>query len=267
MRVWISPTPLELSSAAAAHAAASLRHILATRSRARIVAATAASQVAFQRALVAAPGIDWSRVELFQLDEYLGLPTNHPSCFARLLHTHLIDPARVGHWHTIDLGAAHPEDAAWAIGREISTAPIDLAFLGIGENGHLAFNDPPADCVTTQPYLQVTLDRWCRQQQVDEGWFAHIDEVPVTAMTMSMQQMLSALEILVIVPDRRKAAAVRAALTEGVSPSVPASLLRTHPRATLFLDIASASLLPESYSGSGCPLVSGAQMSATTPSK
>jgi glucosamine-6-phosphate deaminase len=207
-----------------------------------MVAATAASQLEFQRALVGASGVDWPSLELFQLDEYIGLPAEHPASFRRMLRENLIDPLSLAKFHLIE--GTTPEAARARISAAVGTRPLDLAVLGIGENAHLAFNDPPADFETTDPYIIVALDDACRKQQVGEGWFATLEDVPSTAVTMSIRQMLSAREIVVVVPDERKAAAVQASLVSPVDPMVPASILRTHDHVTIFLDEAAASGLP-----------------------
>jgi len=258
MKVIVSDTGAAMSVAAASHAAAILRRVIADRGEVRVVAATAASQIGFQEALVREPGIVWSKVELFQLDEYVGLPPEHPARFERLLREHLVAPAGIERCHVID--STDPDRSMRELQRAISTGPIDVAFLGIGENAHLAFNDPPADFVTRQPYLVVSLDDACRRQQVSEGWFARLDDVPRTAITMSITQMLAAREIVVVVPDARKAPAVRAAVEGDISPSVPASILRTHPKVTMFLDEAAAGgrgaeLARIAASGDGMPRV------------
>ena len=241
MTVHIFETRQLMSAAAAGHVAASLRQTIADRGLARIVAATAASQVDFQRELVRAPGVRWSEVELFQLDEYIGLPEDHPARFTRLLRQNLIEPAGITRYHLIENG--DPFEVSAALNSTLSGAALDLAILGIGENAHLAFNDPPADFQTADPYIVVTLDDACRRQQVGEGWFAGLDDVPRRAVSMSITQMLKSREIVVVVPDARKAAAVRATLHADVSPGVPASILRTHENVTLYLDDAAASEL------------------------
>jgi len=231
-----------MSQAAAGHAAGLLRATIARAGAARLVAATGASQLAFLEALIAYPGIEWDRVELFHLDEYVGLPIDHPASFRRYLIDRLIAPAGITRHHLID--AEHDAAAAAArVGQELRRAPIDVAFVGIGENGHLAFNDPPADFATDQPYLVVTLDDACRRQQVGEGWFASVADVPASAISMSIRQIMTAGEILCVVPDARKAVAVQASIEGEVTPSVPASILQRHPRVTLYLDEASASRL------------------------
>ena len=233
---------LTMSAAAARHAAQTLRAAIGARGGARIVAATGASQFDFLEALTAAPGIDWARVEMFHLDEYVGLPIAHPASFRKYLLERLIHKTGMTRYHLLD-GEHDAARVADEVGREISRTPIDVAFVGIGENGHLAFNDPPADFTTDRPYLIVTLDAACRRQQVGEGWFASIEEVPSQAISMSVRQILKSLEIICIVPDARKAQAVQACVDGQVSPMAPASILQTHAHATIYLDRDSAALL------------------------
>jgi len=239
---------LTMSRAAARHAAEALRDEIGARGAARIVAATGASQFDFLDALTAAPAIDWTRVEMFHLDEYVGLPLNHPASFRKYLLDRLVNKVGIGRVHLLD-GERDPSRVADEVGRELEAAPIDLALVGIGENGHLAFNDPPADFVTERPYLIVTLDQACRRQQVGEGWFGSIAEVPSQAISMSVRQILKAREIICVVPDARKARAIHACVEGEVSPMAPASILRTHANTTLFLDCDSAALLAPAARG------------------
>jgi glucosamine-6-phosphate deaminase len=234
--------PLALGRAAADAAADLIDDAVASRGRARIIAATGASQFHFLESLVARRTLPWSRVELFHLDEYLGLPVTHRASFRRYLMDRLIQPAGIGVAHLLD-GELDPELVCRSAGRAIAEAPIDVAFVGIGENAHLAFNDPPADFETLEPYLVVTLDEACRRQQVGEGWFGSLADVPMRAISMSVRQILRATRILAIVPDLRKAEAVRLSVEGPVTPEVPASILQTHAAATLFLDRGSASRL------------------------
>jgi len=242
MKLCLEADCRAMSAAAAEHAAASLRRLLDRSGKARIVAATGASQLEFLRALTALTGIDWERVELFHLDEYVGIPESHPASFRRYLRENLIDKTGIRTYHFLD-GTRPVEEVMREVGRELSSAPIDVMFAGIGENGHLAFNDPPADFDTTDPYILVKLDEACRQQQVGEGWFARMDDVPTTAISMSIRQMMKANEMLVIVPDARKAFAVKSAVEGDVTALVPASIIRTHPNVTLYLDEPAASRL------------------------
>jgi glucosamine-6-phosphate deaminase len=242
----------ELGAAAAESAASILRGKIRQQGKARIVAATGASQFAFLKALCVAPGIDWARVEMFHLDEYVGLPLEHPASFGRYLLERLIRPTGITQFHLLD-GVGEVRDVRRRVGAELNAAPIDVAFVGIGENGHLAFNDPPADFETQEPYLVVDLDEACRRQQVGEGWFKDLSEVPRQAISMSIRQILKAQKILCIVPDQRKAQAVRRCLEGKVSPTAPASILQTHRNVIYFLDTDSASLLPKpiSYTHAG----------------
>jgi glucosamine-6-phosphate deaminase len=239
---------LTMSRAAARAAAGALRAAIGAQGSARIVAATGASQFAFLDALTAAPGIDWTRVEMFHLDEYVGLPLEHPASFRKYLIDRLVNKVGITRAHFLD-GEHDPSRVADAVGRELDAAPIDVAFVGIGENGHLAFNDPPADFATERPYLIVTLDEACRRQQVGEGWFGSIAEVPSQAISMSVRQILKAREIICVVPDARKAEAIRKCVEGEVSAMAPASILRTHANTTLFLDRDSAALLPAATRG------------------
>jgi glucosamine-6-phosphate deaminase len=247
MRTLTFSSKRELGEAAAEQAAAAIQRAVAARGHARILAATGASQFEFIAALTGRRDIDWSRVELFHLDEYIGIAAEHPASFQRYLLERLIRPAGIRQHHLLD-GSLDPREVCARVGAALRLAPIDCAFVGIGENGHLAFNDPPADFETTEPYLIVDLDEACRRQQVGEGWFASLNDVPSRAITISIRQLLESREIVCIVPDARKAKAVKACLEGPVSPDAPASILQTHPNATVYLDGASASLLATSAS-------------------
>lgn len=231
-----------VGEAAAVHAAKAIRSALLHRGCARIVAATAASQREFLEALTAAPGIDWQNVEAFHLDEYIGLPAVHPGSFRRMLREQLIQKTGIVNYHLLD-GDGDPSKVLHDVGRAIASAPVDIAFVGVGENGHLAFNDPPADFETDEPYLVVELDEACRRQQVGEGWFSSLAEVPTHAISMSVRQILKATELVAVVPGSRKARAIKACFEGSISPMAPASILRTHPNATAYLDADAAALL------------------------
>lgn len=231
-----------LGDQAATHAADSLRQILQRQGRARIVAATGASQFEFLATLTSAPLIDWSKVEMFHLDEYVGLPVSHSASFGKYLQERLIQKTGILKYHLLRGDGDIPK-VVQSVGQELTSAPIDLAFVGIGENGHLAFNDPPADFETEEPYLVVELAQLCRQQQVNEGWFATLEDVPRQAISMSIRQIMKAREIIAIVGGDRKARAVQACLEGEVSPATPASILQTHNRTTIYLDRESAALL------------------------
>lgn len=231
-----------LGEAAAEQAASAIRNAIRERGKARIVAATAGSQMEFLDSLTAASGIDWRLVEAFHLDEYVGLPMTHPGSFRKMLLEQLIHKTEIVNYHLLD-GDGDALAAVRTVSAAISSAPIDVAFIGIGENAHLAFNDPPADFEAEEPYLIVNLDEACRRQQVGEAWFADISQVPKQAISMSVRQILKARELIAVVPDLRKAAAVKASVEGVVSPMAPASILRTHANTTIYLDEASASLL------------------------
>ena len=233
-----------LGEAAAGHAAESLRSTLQQKGSARIIAATGASQFEFLEALTSAPDIEWNKVEMFHLDEYVGLPVTHPASFRKYLLERLIQKTGIEKYHLLDGdGDGDIQGVMQRVGRELNSSPIDVAFVGIGENGHLAFNDPPADFETQSPYLVVDLDQACRQQQVNEGWFGSLAEVPRQALSMSVRQILKSREIIASVGGQRKARAVQACLEGKVSPMAPASILQTHPHTTVYLDQASAGLL------------------------
>ena len=232
-----------LSQAAAEQAANAIRRAIGAHGYARIVAATAASQIEFLDALTQASSIDWARVEAFHLDEYIGLPVTHPGSFRKMLLEQLIQKTGIVNYHLLDGDADDPAAIAREVGKELASAPIDIAFLGIGENGHIAFNDPPADFEIDEPYIVVNLDEACRQQQVGEAWFANISQVPKQALSMSVRQILKAKEVLAVVPDQRKAKAVKVCCEGEIGPMAPASILRTHPDATVYLDKNSASML------------------------
>jgi glucosamine-6-phosphate deaminase len=234
---------VSLGRAAAEQAAIAIRRAIAERDHARIIAATAASQLEFLEALTKASGIDWTRVEAFHLDEYIGLPITHPGSFRKMLMELLVTKTGIPKYHLLEGDASDPSVVVRDVGQQLASAPIDIAFLGVGENGHIAFNDPPADFITEDPYLIVNLDEACRRQQVGEAWFANISQVPTRAISMSPSQILKAREILAVVPDQRKAQAVKACFEGEISPMAPASILRRHPNATVYLDNNSASML------------------------
>jgi glucosamine-6-phosphate deaminase len=231
-----------LAEAAAGHACNIIRKAIRDQGQARIIAATGTSQIDFLDAVTRAPDIDWQRVEFFHLDEYIGLPITHPASFRKFLLERLIRKTGITTYHLLD-GDADLLEVIRRVGTALSSAPVDVAFVGIGENGHLAFNDPPADFETDEPFRIVRLDEACRQQQVREGWFKHLSEVPGQAISMSIRQILKANELLAIVPDSRKAQAVKTCLEGKITPMAPASILRTHPNATIYLDKNSAALL------------------------
>jgi glucosamine-6-phosphate deaminase len=226
--------------------AEALRRNLATQPRARVVFAAAPSQDAMLAELRAAVGIDWARVTAFHMDEYVGLDACAPQLFATYLRTHLFDVVGPGEVHLLDPANGLAQEAD-RYTRLLSHAPIDIVCLGIGENGHLAFNDPPvADFEDPQVVKLVELDEDCRRQQVNDGCFPRLDDVPRRALTLTIPALLSARIAFVVVPGKTKASAVNNALTGPIDERCPASALRRHPDATLFIDPDSASLLPDS---------------------
>jgi len=233
---------ISLGAAAAEQAATTMRQAIFDGRRARIIVATGTSQLDFLDALTKAKNIDWQRVEMFHLDEYVGLPITHPASFRKYLLERLILKTGITHYDLLD-GSGDLSEVVRRVGEILQSAPVDIAFAGIGENGHLAFNDPPADFQAEEPYLIVNLDEACRRQQVDEGWFADLSEVPLRAISMSVRQILKAKGIISVVPDARKALAVKRCVEGEISPMAPASILRTHPNATIYLDRDSAGLL------------------------
>lgn len=242
MKIRIFPDKQTLADAAAAQAAGLIGAALREKRRARILVATGASQIEFLDALTRRPGIAWEAVEMFHLDEYVGLGRDHPASFRRYLLERLIGKTGIRDFHLLD-GDAAPEAACREVGRRLAAAPVDVAFAGIGENGHLAFNDPPADFETEEPYRVVRLDERCRAQQVGEGWFRSLAEVPDRAISISVRQLMRSRAIISVVLDERKAEAVKRCLLGPVGPLAPASILQNHPDATVYLDRPAASLL------------------------
>ena len=233
---------IQLGQTAAAEAASLIQNAIRERGQARIIAATGASQFEFLKALTARNDLEWKRVEMFHLDEYVGLPATHPASFRKYLFERLIEPTGIEKYHLLD-GEADPFNVCREVGDLLNSAPIDVAFAGIGENGHLAFNDPPADFVTNDAYIVVSLDQACRRQQVGEGWFRDLSEVPQRAISMTVNQLLKAREIICVVPDARKAEAVKNCFENEISPQFPASILRRHDRTTVYLDADSSALI------------------------
>ncbi len=227
-----------MGAAAASAGAVLLRAAIAQRGRAQIIVATGASQFEMLAALIAEPDIAWDVVTAFHLDEYVGLPIAHPASFRKYLWERFVSrlPLPLAAFHYLNGDCA---TAAAAIAGQV----IDVAFVGIGENGHLAFNDPPADFTTDEAYLIVDLDETCRRQQWGEGWFPTLGEVPRQAISMSIRQILKSTALIVTVPDERKALAVRDCLQGPITPLAPASILQTHARTQVFLDTAAARLL------------------------
>jgi glucosamine-6-phosphate deaminase len=243
VKIVIANDVEELGRRAAEHGAEQIRAAISARGEANIVVATGASQFTVLAALAKSPGIDWPKVTGFHLDEYIGLPISHPASFRKYLRERFVYKVPIGEFHYVDGEAADPLAECRRLGDLIAACAIDVAFIGIGENGHLAFNDPPADFETETPFLVVDLDEACRRQQFGEGWFPTMDVVPRRAISMSVRQILKSKCIVCAVPDERKAVAVRGALEGPIMPDCPASILQQHEDATVFLDPPAASLL------------------------
>ncbi len=243
MKIEVHNTKRECGAAASERAAEILRNAIVAKGHASFIAATGASQFEFLKALTGETSIDWKRTTMYHLDEYIGLPEDHPASFRLYLRDRLIDRVHPGVIHLIQGDAEDPYVECRRLGGIISEGKVDVTFVGIGENGHLAFNDPPADFDTEDPYIVVELDEACRRQQLGEGWFRSLEEVPRRAISMSIRQVMKSHAIVCTVPDKRKAKAVKQCLEGEVSPWHPASILRTHSNAFLYLDRDSASLL------------------------
>lgn len=243
MQKLVFATKMEMAEAAAARATTLLRDAIARKGRAVFVAATGASQFEFLAALTATSGIDWTKTTIFHLDEYVGISETHPASFRHYLQNRLIDRVQPGMVHFIQGDAPDPQAECQRLNRLIVGQEVDVAFVGIGENGHLAFNHPPADFEVEVPFVVVELAEACRRQQLGEGWFASFEEVPHLAISMSIKQIMRSQAIICTVPDRRKAQAVYNCFTGKVTPLHPASILRQHNQAYIYLDAAAASLL------------------------
>lgn len=242
MKVIVARDRADLGKTTGEQAAQVIRDCLAKNELCNLVVATGSSQFEVLESLIQQPGVDWTRVCGFHLDEYLGLDQSHPASFCGYLKERFVDRVPLKSFLYLD-GTVPAEKLRSSANAAIADKRIDLMLCGIGENGHLAFNDPPADFATTEPYLIVDLDEACRRQQVGEGWFDSLEQVPKQAISMSIRQILKAEVILCSVPDRRKAEAVRGTLEEAISPAIPASALRNHSNTTLVLDTESSHLL------------------------
>ena len=244
MDVRIFKTKDELGAEAASAGADKIRKSLAERSEVCIVMASAASQFEVVEALARHSEVEWGRVTLFHLDEYIGIGADHPASFSRFLRERFIErlSCPLKGFHAIG-GENDPHKECARVGGLLAEEDPVAAFIGIGENGHIAFNDPPADFVTRDPYLVVELDEMCRQQQVGEGWFPELEAVPTHAISMSVQQILKAERIICSVPDERKADAVWKTVGGEVNPEVPATILQNHGDCTLYLDEPAASMI------------------------
>jgi len=242
MKITISENPLSLGEVAGRFAANLIRETINKNGQANIILATGTSQFETLNQLIK-EDIDWSKVVMFHLDEYIGLPISEPASFRKYLKERFLAKVKpLKEVYLID-GETDPKEEISKLKSSILARPIDVALVGIGENGHLAFNDPPADFDTEEPYLIVDLDEKCRNQQFGEGWFTSLEEVPKQAISMSVKQIMKSKHIICSVPDARKAQAVKDSLEQSVSNLFPASILQQHTDCSFYLDKASASLL------------------------
>ena len=244
MTISISQNPIELGQKAGKIGAEQIRKAIKNQGFANIILATGTSQFETLKQLLAEKDIDWSKVTAFHLDEYLGLPITHPASFRKyLLERFFNHVPQLKAYHLID-GENDPETECERLANLIQNSPIDVAFVGIGENGHLAFNDPPADFETEKPYLVANLDHACRMQQFGEGWFASLEAVPTQAISMSIRQIMKSKSIICSVPELRKAQAVKDCLQKEIISNLhPASILQSHSDCLICLDESAASLL------------------------
>lgn len=241
MEIIISETKQILGLKAAKRGGELIREAILQRGTANIIVATGASQFEMLNELVK-EDIDWSVVTAYHLDEYIGISDTHPASFRKYLKERFVDIVSPKEFIYVN-GNDDPYQECLRLGNLIYKHPIDIAFVGIGENGHLAFNDPPADFDTKEAYLVVTLDEECRHQQMGEGWFPTFSDVPEKAISMSIKQIMKSGNIICCVPDLRKAEAVKKTVEDNISPLAPASILRQHEAISLYLDVDSASLL------------------------
>jgi glucosamine-6-phosphate deaminase len=244
MKTVIEADKVVLGRRAAADGAEKIRQAIRARGQANIIVATGASQFEMLGALVQEKDVDWTKVTAFHLDEYVGLPITHPASFRLYLWQRFVSklPLPLADFHYVN-AEKDPHGECKRLGQVILHHPVDVAFIGIGENAHVAFNDPPADFDTEEPYLVVQLDEACRKQQMGEGWFPTLNDVPQQAISMSVKQIVKSKAIVCTVPDKRKAEAVKNSVKGPVTNNVPASILQHHDNVTLYLDTPAASLL------------------------
>lgn len=243
MEIIIAKSKQDLGVQAAVMGSSLIKNAISDHGKANVIVATGASQFEMLSELVK-QDVDWSVVTAFHLDEYIGIPVSHPASFRKYLKERFADLVHLKEFHYVNGDSGDATSECNRLGDIISGYPIDVAFVGIGENGHLAFNDPPADFDTEAAYLVVNLDDACRRQQMGEGWFKSFEDVPQQAISMSIRQIMKSKSIICSVPDERKAQAVKQTLGITVSNKIPASILQRHPATWLYLDGYSASLLP-----------------------
>ena len=241
MKIKILEDRIGLGKAAAQYCAEIINQAIARKGKARIVLSTGASQFDTIKELAKAD-IRWENVEMFHLDEYIDLPETHPASFRKYLKERFISQVPIKKYHLVN-GEENPQEVIGALTEEIRKEPIDIGLIGIGENAHIAFNDPPADFDTKEAFICVDLDNACKQQQVREGWFAGIDDVPKQAISMTVYQIMQCNCIVSCVPSAVKAKAIKDMLKSPLDNMIPATMLKEHPDAVLFLDRESASLI------------------------
>ena len=246
MKVEIFEDAKKLGAAAGKSAVGIIKNTIRDKGYANIILATGTSQFPVLEELTNNKDIDWSKVTMFHLDEYIGISIAHKASFRKYLKERFIDKVNALKNHHLINGENNPLEECKRLNQLIQDVEIDLALAGIGENGHLAFNDPPADFNITDPYIVVDLDEACRKQQWGEGWFKTMDDVPRKAISMSIHQIMKSTRIICSVPDERKADAVKNCLGGAISNIHPASILQSHPACTIYLDHASASKLKQS---------------------
>ena len=239
MQIHVHDNADLLGQHAADAAAMALKEIIAEQGYARIALSTGASQFPFISSFVTRD-LPWEKIEMFHLDEYIGLPESHPASFRKYLKERFLQhvPQLQRYW-LVD-GEQNPQETVARLNEQISQKPVDLALIGIGENGHIAFNDPPADFENPDPYTIVNLDDACKQQQVNEGWFATLEDVPKQAISMTVQQILRSRRIISCVPHAAKAEAIRSTLDQPIDPKFPSTILKSHANWQLYLDKASS---------------------------
>ncbi len=243
MNIEIFPDRESLGAHASAQGAEWIKEAISQKNEANVILATGASQFETLQALIQDKDIDWSKVRMFHLDEYIGMAITHKASFRKYLTERFLDQVPPLKEAVLINGEGDAKQECERLGEIIKKYPIDVAFVGIGENGHLAFNDPPADFEVEDPYIVVDLDLQCRQQQMGEGWFNSLEEVPKQAISMSIKQIMKSKHIICAVPDERKAQAVKNCLTLAVSNLYPSSILQEHASCNCYLDRGSASLL------------------------
>lgn len=248
MKVHVEKNAAGLGIAAGSAAASLIAEAIKEKGQANIILGTGASQFETLKQLTSSAEVDWSKVVMFHLDEYIGMPVTHPASFRKYLRERFLDKVPPLKAYYLINGEANPSLECHRLGALIAAHPIDVALAGVGENGHLAFNDPPADFDTPQPYIIATLDEACRRQQFGEGWFPGIEDVPHTAISMSVRQLMRSKHIICSVPDQRKARALKNSFEQPVSNMYPASILRRHADCQFFLDVFSVSLLSRDVS-------------------